>query len=173
VSLEARQVCFIGRQTTAGGNDGFITPGQFFDDSLLPFAEGGFAVVLEYFLNGCARSRLDNIIGVQKRKMQGVRHQSAHRGFSGSHEADKRKVPDLAGAVHANVIPELRLLRTQFLRGKGRASGQVAKDLLAQDGLAAVKHLHFVVNEIFFRQRLHHLAALIVESTKLARFALR
>ena len=72
MSFQAGQVGLIRGQAATGRDDSFVAARQFFDDSALPFAEGGFAVVLENLLNRCARSRFDNVIGVQEREMQRI-----------------------------------------------------------------------------------------------------
>jgi len=162
VSLKTGQICFICRQTAPGGDDRFAAPRQFVDNPAFPFAKGGFTVMLENFLNRCARSRFDHIIGVQECKMQGIRHQPAHGRFSRPHEANQGEIANLAGTVHIKEIAKIRALGTQILGRAVSDSSSVAD--LVQHRFAAVDHLHFVVSEIFFRQCLHHFIALIVQS---------
>src|SRR5256885_13044354 len=54
-----------------------------------------------------------------------------------------------------------------------KAFGAGWKPALREYRLASVNHLHFVVGEVFFGQRLHHLLALIVEAAQLARLVAR
>ena len=171
MAFQTCQIRFICWQTATSCNDRFVSPGQFVDDPVLPFAESRLAVMLKDFLNRRSCSRFDHIIGVEKCKTQDIRYGPAYRGFSGSHETNQGEIANLAGAVHTNEITKIRPLGTQILGGAGDDCSLVAD--LVQHRLAAVDHLHFVVNEIFFRQRLHHRAALIVQPAQFTRLAVR
>lgn len=119
MALEAGEIEFIRRQTAAGGNNSFVAPFQFFDDAVFPFAECWLAMVLEDFLNRCARSGLDDIVRIQKGKMQSVSCEPPHRRFSGPHKTDQREIPDLAGAVHSLGLGDFARKGTWFLRPYG------------------------------------------------------
>ncbi len=164
MALKTRQIRFVRRQAAASRNHRLIAPRQFLDNSMFPLAKNWFAVMLKNLLNRGSSSRFDDIVRIQKREMQSIRHQSTNGRFSRTHKADEREIANLAGTVHARQIADFQRIGTQFLRWgeRPREPFEFRPEGLIELRLTPIDHLHFVVDEILFRKRFHHLFALIV-----------
>src|ERR1019366_3497416 len=112
VSLERRKVFQVGRQAAAGGNHGFVSRRKFADN--LPFqrAKNRLAVLGKNIGDGASSAALDEVIRVEKIKMQQLGDQVANRGLARAHETDEREVDELAVVLYGDGLAENRGGRT-------------------------------------------------------------
>jgi len=85
------QALSIGRtqyRTAAGRKHPALQTGQFVNDGFLDIAKAGLSFPLEVVTDGTAKPLLDDVVGVEKGKLQPPGELSPDGGFTGAGEAD-------------------------------------------------------------------------------------
>jgi len=113
MAFEAGEIIGIHRQAAAGRNDGFLSQSKLGDDFPFQLAEGRFAVLGKNLADAFIRPRLDDVIGIQKSKVQLLGDELAHGRFPRSHEANERNVLNVALGAHPNEVADLGDNRTK------------------------------------------------------------
>jgi hypothetical protein len=62
--------------------------------------------MLENFRDGCAGAGFDNVVGVEEGEMESGSDVPADGGFTRPHKANQRKIADVTGSVHKDVLQE-------------------------------------------------------------------
>src|ERR1035437_562469 len=132
VNLERVEIFQIGGQATAGGNHGFVSRSQF--SHHLPFqgAESRLTFPRKNVGDCPPGAGLDEIVRVEKIKMQMLGDHAANGGLARAHEADERENDELAVVVHGDGLAENRGGRTpkwwcSKLVGKARCAVPVTE----------------------------------------------
>ena len=95
---------------------------KFLDQAAFPLAEIGFSFLREDIRDGFARARHDDVVRVEKGKMQLIGDQSSDGRLAGAHKADEGNVNKSPRGAHRNELDDLRRIDTQFLPTRRRAS---------------------------------------------------
>src|ERR1051325_9979378 len=99
--FQAGEIFLVRGQPAPGRDHGFSSLRQLGNNLPLPVSKRRLAILSENLINAFSSARLDNMVGIEKRKMQRRSKHLAGRRFSGAHEADKGDVLELPSALHA------------------------------------------------------------------------